>query len=439
MNNLRTLLWIYLVLLILEGAIRKWVLPMLDAPLLVIRDPLVILIYYQALQQRLSFHNAFFTPNLFLAGACTFISVFGYGNPLVTAYGLRTDFLQIPLIFIIPQILNRHDVLAMGRFMFYVSIPIAVLVLIQFRSSPDSKINVGSLATHYGTVRPSGPFSFISGIISFYALVAAFLFYGFIHVRTYRIWLMAATTIALILVTACSGSRSCLVMVGLVAATGLACVMVRGKGGFGIIVAGALVGLALVVLSTTSIGQEGSAQLIQRFSDVASQENGTEGFVGRFVNTMLKPIEEMGEVPIFGNGVGIGTNAAAGLLRGGREFIGPEDEWGRLIFECGPLFGFLLCVFRIVLFVSIGLRAYRALRYDNILPMLIYAACGLLVLNGQWGVPTVLGFAMFGSGLALAACIDPWDDEEEYEDEHGEHHEHDEHESDHSHATEPAE
>ena len=68
MSRLRTLAWIYVVLLIFEGSLRKWIVPALDTPLLIIRDPLVIWIYYQAWQSRLSFRSAFFVPNLVLAG-----------------------------------------------------------------------------------------------------------------------------------------------------------------------------------------------------------------------------------------------------------------------------------------------------------------------------------------------------------------------------------
>ena len=40
---MRLLIWAYLWLLLFEGAIRKWIAPGLDAPLLVIRDPIVAL------------------------------------------------------------------------------------------------------------------------------------------------------------------------------------------------------------------------------------------------------------------------------------------------------------------------------------------------------------------------------------------------------------
>jgi hypothetical protein len=431
MNRLRTLIWIYLWLLICEGALRKWIVPALDAPLLVIRDPVVMWIYYEAWRNRLLFNNAFFMPNLVLAVATAILAtLFGLGNVLVTVYGLRTDYLQIPLIFLIPQILNRDDVIAIGRALFYMTIPMAVLIVFQFCSPPDGLLNTGALATHYGTVRPSGTFSFISGPVAFFPLVSAFLFFGYIQARTYKIWLLAIVTIAILIASACSGSRSCLVLVGLVAAVSIVCVVTRGKGGMGIMVVAVLVALAIPVLSSTAIFQEGSDQLVQRFNDAGD----THDFIDRFVDTLLGPLTGMDQVPIFGNGLGLGTNAAAGMLLGDREFIGPENEWGRLIFECGPIFGLLLCIFRTVLTVAVAMRAYEAFHRDNILPMLIFSSCGLLILNGQWGVPTTLGFAIFGAGLTLAACVEPPEDHE-HEHDHDEHHDHAEGESDHPQAA----
>jgi hypothetical protein len=437
MNRLRTLLWIYLGLLLFEGALRKWIVPSLDTPLLVVRDPLVVWIYFQAWKNRLSFHNAFFAPNLVLAVATASLAlIFGSGNVLITLYGLRTDYLQIPLIFLIPQILNRDDVIAMGRFLLYMSIPFAVLVVIQFRSPPDSWLNRGAMATHYGTVRPSGTFSFVAGLASFFSLASAFLFLGYVQARTYKIWLLAPVTFAILIASACSGSRLCLVSIGMVAVIAILCVITRGKGGVGIMVAAVLIALAIPVLSSMPVFQEGSEQLEQRFQDAGAIEGDTQGFIGRFLNTMLGPLLFLGDAPIFGNGLGLGTNAAAGMLLGHREFIGPEDEWGRLIFECGPIFGLLLCLFRMALTVAVAKRAFAAFRRDNILPMLIFAACGLLVLTGQWGVPTILGFAIFGAGLTLAACVEPSEEEEEYDDE--EDHDHAESESDRSTAADTA-
>jgi hypothetical protein len=77
--------------------------------------------------------------------------------------------------------------------------------------------------------------------------------------------------------------------------------------------------------------------------------------------------------------------------------------------------------------MAVARRAFQAFHRGNILPMLIFSACGLTILNGQWGVPTTLGFAIFGAGLTLAACEETLEEEE-----HDPHQDHAEGESDHS-------
>jgi hypothetical protein len=41
-KRLRQLLWLYFWLLIFEGALRKWLLPGLSTPLLLVRDPVAL-------------------------------------------------------------------------------------------------------------------------------------------------------------------------------------------------------------------------------------------------------------------------------------------------------------------------------------------------------------------------------------------------------------
>src|ERR1700704_1216070 len=47
-RNIRRLIWLYFWLLLIEGALRKWVLPKLSTPLLIIRDPVLLLAYILA-------------------------------------------------------------------------------------------------------------------------------------------------------------------------------------------------------------------------------------------------------------------------------------------------------------------------------------------------------------------------------------------------------
>src|SRR5215469_6439139 len=57
LRAVRVLIWIYMVLLVIEGALRKWALPGLSDPLLIIRDPVALAIYYFALRARIFPNN----------------------------------------------------------------------------------------------------------------------------------------------------------------------------------------------------------------------------------------------------------------------------------------------------------------------------------------------------------------------------------------------
>jgi hypothetical protein len=440
MKSLRTLVWIYFWLLLFEGALRKWIFPSLNAPLLLVRDPVVLMIYVQAFRHGLSFGGGLNAFNFFLAiSTAITATLFGYANILVTIYGFLANFYQIPLIFLIPQILNRDDLLRMGKWFLLLVVPMTLLTVLQFKSDPGSFWNKGTMTTHYLTVRPSGTFSYSNGLAYYYAFASAFLFFGYLNARTYKFWLLAAATVFILVAAGCSGSRTCIISIGLVLAVAILCVVLRGRGLGGIAVAGALVGIAAMALSSMSVVSAGTEQLEQRFTDAGAAEGGAQGFLARFGGTFFSAFEVIPEVPFFGFGLGSGTNGAGALYDFSKisdEFPWVENEWERLVSECGPVLGLLLCGFRIALTYHVGMASFRAFRRDNILPGLLFAACGVILLNGQWGGPVPRGFSIFGAGLTLAACLDSEDDWEDDFDESG--HEHDELEDERSPAHDPA-
>jgi hypothetical protein len=80
-----------------------------------------------------------------------------------------------------------------------------------------------------------------------------------------------------------------------------------------------------------------------------------------------------------------------------------EGEWGRVILESGPILGVAFLLWRTILTFRLGLFSFRQLKRGEILPIMLYCAGFLALLNGQFGQPTNLGFAVFISGLCLAA------------------------------------
>ncbi len=190
----RRLIWTYLVLLIFEGALRKWIVPRFSDPLLVVRDPVVIAIYICALRARVFPRNIFMTSLGIIAGLSWLISIVVLlpylphkTILLVTAYGFRSNFLHLPLIFVIANVFNADDVKRMGWWILAGLIPMALLMAAQFRASPDSFINrtagLGEgeqITAGGGKIRPPGTFSFISGVIFYMSSAAAFLIHGII-------------------------------------------------------------------------------------------------------------------------------------------------------------------------------------------------------------------------------------------------------------------
>ncbi len=129
----RQLLVAYIALWIFEGALRKWILPGLSNPLLVIRDPVLLVIYALA-QARGVFPRHFLVGWIIGLGAVAFaLSFCATSLPLlVQIYGFRADFLHLPLIFVIPKLIDRDGVRAVGKWILIIAPPMALLVALQF-------------------------------------------------------------------------------------------------------------------------------------------------------------------------------------------------------------------------------------------------------------------------------------------------------------------
>ena len=102
--------------LLFEGALRKWFLPGLSNGLLIVRDPIVLYIYYLALQQGINpIQNKYIKFLLNLTIISGVLSVIVGGHPLTIVYGLRTNFLHFPLIFVMARVLTKEDVISFGK------------------------------------------------------------------------------------------------------------------------------------------------------------------------------------------------------------------------------------------------------------------------------------------------------------------------------------
>ncbi|MDQ6860962.1 MAG: hypothetical protein M3032_07390 [Verrucomicrobiota bacterium] len=425
--NIRRLIWLYFWLLIFEGALRKWVVPALSNPLLIVRDPVLLLIYLLAIRARI-FPKNVWTISLLAIGVLSFglsfLVLWPYLPPsriaLVSGYGFRANFFHLPLIFLLPRALRAEDVKRFGWWTLAVLVPMALLMVAQFRSAPDSFLNRTAggegemMLSALGKVRTAATFSFVVGVAAYFSLATAFLIWAALRRDVFKNWLLFAAGSALVIGGVVSGSR---LVVG-------ACVFVVGSlliiffirptavNRFGQTLV--MVVIAGVILTRLPVFKEGFEVLSTRFNEVAeaTEKSVGAGLIERVASDFTEGVFVLTKAPFLGYGLGIGTNAGAKFLTGHMMFLLSEGEWSRIFLESGPVLGLAYVLWRLCVVVSIGLLCLRSVKAGNLLPLLLFSATILPLINGQFGQPTVLGFAVFVSGLALAARNEPETDEE---------------------------
>jgi hypothetical protein len=437
LRAVRTSIWIYIVLLVFEGALRKWALPGLSDPLLIIRDPVALAIYYFAMRARI-FPNNIWMLLLGIIGVpsagLTLVTLYSYfpfkAIVLADLYGFRSNFFHLPLIFVMASALNVEDVKKVGRWTLLLMIPMAVLMIVQFKASPDSFINktVGigegqQLSTSGGKIRPPGTFSFISGPIFYLSTTAAFLIYGALNKGVYKRWLMLASVAGLLISVTVSGSRACVLAVALVVMAIFVIFLVRPSAVNK--VGGTLLALVVVgfIASRLPFFKEGLGVLSDRFVDSAevAETSVVGGLIDRMIHEFTEPLTYFNKIPLTGYGLGLGTAGGARFLTGTGTILLTENEWGRIIAESGPVLGLMFIVWRIALAGKLFVGSLRALKLGEVLPILLFFCAFLAVLNGQLGQPTTLGFTIVLAGLCLAATNlgeEPTSGDDEESDEH---------------------
>ena len=405
----RQLVWLYLLLWVIEGSLRKWLLPELANPLLIVRDPVMLLLYAVAMQRRVFPWRQPFVVAVLALGVLSMLCAFVATQApwYVIAYGFRANFLHLPLIFLAPLIFDESDVRKIGRWVLLLALPMAALVLAQFRVDPSHWLNIAAggegrqMESALNHVRPSGTFSFTNGMCDFTALLAAFFLFCILEKKAFHRGLWLAAGGALTLMVVLSGSRATAGIMGLVlAGVALACVL-RPAYWKSTYLLFALGGVIFLALGSFAVFREGLDVFSYRFGD---EDNVKKTFFVRYFGTFLPQPNIWDIAPFAGIGLGMGTNVASSLIMGRRYFMLAENEFDRVIVESGPLLGSAFILLRYALVIWLFQQVLRALRCNGRpLPLLLLCAGGSSILIGQYAQPTELGFAVIAAGLCLSA------------------------------------
>lgn len=409
--------WLYILLLIFEGALRKWVLPSLAAPLLIIRDPVALGLLVYAWYNNVFPHSIYIVLITIIGAISVFTSLFiGHGNLFVTLYGARILFIHFPFIFLMGSILTREDVLKIGRVILWISIPMALLIAMQFYSPQSSWVNRGvggdmsgaGFGGAMGYFRPPGTFSFTNGTVAFFSLAAAYIFYFWLRPGFVRKSILIGATVGLILALPFSISRSLTFTVVVMLVFVLMTLSQNPKLLSKILMGVAGIGVLVVVLSQIGILDTPMQVFMSRFESAATTEGGVEGTIGdRYFGGMYRAIVTAGERPFFGEGMGMGTNAGAVMLGAGRTFLIAEGEWPRTIGEMGALLGIAVILIRLIITFKLGVASYFKIQEGQILSWMLFSFTVLIFPQGVWAQPTMLGFGVVVTGLLIASFNEP--------------------------------
>jgi hypothetical protein len=430
----KLIMLIYL-LLIFEGAIRKWMFPSLGQVLFFVRDPFVLLAYVMALR-----HGFFPKGNgilltglalgvcaVLLVGVQTLSPTASSGGAILAVYGWRNYFFYIPLAFVIGEAFERPDIERLVRWTLILAIPTAVLVFVQFISPMDSPINVGiggmkelqfhGLNTDGDHTRPMGFFTSDLGEKGFTvsALAMALSLWLLPAARRYvKLWLLVTCTCAALACLAVSGSRGAMLHSGIVVVGAIACAfLVRGRG----VSARAVIWPTLIVVAAVVLYPilfpDAFEAFTTRWTNAAAAETpafGSLGIFGRALYGFVDFFNLMGDTPLAGYGLGLAGNARLTL---GIEIEGlkhwAETDWARQIVDLGPVVGVIFIGYRIFFTGWLGLQSLAgARRIHDPLPFLLFSFIGVDLLYGLLtGHGSVNGYVWLFTGFSLAAARAP--------------------------------
>ncbi|MBE9109137.1 hypothetical protein IQ273_06845 [Nodosilinea sp. LEGE 07298] len=359
-----------LILVVIEGALRKWVLPQASQFIYFLKDFVLIGAYLRyfllsPIQTRLFTQKALILVLVGCMAVWGGVQAFNpsLGSPIIGLFGFKSYFLYIPLIWLVSQIFGTEEELyRFIRNYLLLLIPVGILAIAQFFSPPTSPLNVYAwgedgpavVSSGLGTVRVTGTFSYLAGYAT-YLLTCLCLLLPVISRPQPRLWqILTLIEGGLIAVTAfMTGSRG-LVLGSILLMSGYGLLLALTS--FSSFINSARKLVLPGIVSFLAVSQGGRLAFESFWTRV---ERANDSIVARVLNPFTQPFRNFDLKGLDGYGLGA-TFQANGIIR--RVFRLPpgetipvyfENEMGRVGLEVGPIGFFLWYGLRLVLLFTL--------------------------------------------------------------------------------------
>lgn len=376
---------IIVLLLLLEGVFRKWILPeSVGNIFMIIRDPFVAYIVYKNFY---AIKGNVVIKMMMLIASFLFITtlIFGHHNIFVALYGIRIWIIYFPAIYIFGKSLTHDYVERIGALFVRILPFMVILSIFQFISPVGSFVNKGlnmdvDMTKSAGEVmlRPSGVFTSIAGLACYYTITLPFLLHFWNvnnNIIKKRFLLIAICLYIVSIPVSISRTHLLFSLANLFFFLGVVNKKNMKK----------ILSLGVVLISSVFVMQKLPATsifvntFIARFEGASETEGGTaNSAVQRTLGDALDILDN--NIPLFGYGEGFCTNFGVKLITGvvgasnlhdaklQKIYLDSEMEWARLMTEEGIVFGAIMIILRLCLGISFLKLAYRCKNKGNKLP-----------------------------------------------------------------------
>jgi len=399
-----------LVLLVIEGGLRKWAMPSAQKALFFIRDPFALACLYLAVRHQFLRWSPLTLVICSLGTAFIFLAAYHIIalnlSPVVAGYGWRNYFLYASFALVMAAVLRRSEVIGLIRWSLWMALPMAVLGYVQWTSPSNAWVNqsIGggeAFTVAQGVVRTNGTFTFTTGFVCFagatFAALAAAAF-----TTDIRRWLVVAGGIAAATCLATSGARTAFVHAALSGVTVVACEMFRPLARQRPVIYLGAFSLTVGLVGALWLFYPRALDLMSERSSAAAR---VEDPTARALGLLTGGFASMEAAGYFGHGLGISTGGGSSVATGQRSFTLAEEEFPRVVLECGLVLGMSYMILRFALAAWLILAAIRCVRRnDDPLPLLLAPFPVVLLAVGQLTMQgSVNGYGWIYTGLTLAA------------------------------------
>ncbi len=417
---------------VFEGGIRKWISIDYTIPLVLLRDCLAVYGVFWAAQSGEMNLDQKGLQVLWLWSAL--VVCWGLAqlmviqpSPVVFIVGIRFWLLYLWFAYAAAVSLTEDDFRYIMKTILWLLVIMTPLAVTQFFLPPSDFLNkqldddqTDVFVVTKNIVRTTGTFSFALGYSTLLAIVNPFVFALLTSDGRFggNKWVHNVLILALAVATMVSGSRSALLLFGLMIVVYIFTALRYSKEAKKDSTMPRLLATLLILAAVPSVFFNAADTMQERFELAAENEN----FFERVTHMLIGESAAYEKLTLIGYGIGAGNNFAAVEATGERTFLLEETEAARTILE-GGLIGFAFIGLKLMV-ILIGLRqSVRIVKSTgHALPLFLWItlAIGLLTWSiiGQLTV-NVLGYLLLGLGIASlrlelialeadeAVCIEP--------------------------------